>query len=332
MATDRSPTIYSVAREAKVSISTVSRVLNSPHLVKKETRNRVLAAIDRLGFVPRAAAQAHAKRKLGRIGVLTPFFTHPSFVQRMRGISSVLAVNSFELVIYPIAFPDQVYQYLETIPVTRRLDGLITMALSIENSIAKRFTANQFPLVTIEFSHPLFSNVYVDNFEGGRLAAEYLFQKGHKRFGFIGDGELPEYAIRPSDERFKGYLQYLQEKGVTLLDELVVFPYSEQVTDQIRQLLEHPQRPTAIFAANDELAMQVVSAARKEGLLVPQELSVIGFDDLDYASHIGLTTISQQLDKSGLVAAELLLSQIGGRQTEPKSAEMKLSIVERDTT
>ena len=331
MASAQDPTIYSVAREAKVSISTVSRVLNSPHLVKQETREKVLAAIDRLKFVPKAAAQALAKKQIGRIGVLTPFFTHPSFVQRMRGVSSILAANSYELVIYPVESMDQVLHYLETLPVTRRLDGVITMALSVDDGIANRFLSNRFPIVSIEFAHPSFCNVLVDNFEGGRLAAEYLLKKGYTHCGFIGDGGLPDYAIRPSEDRHYGFRQYLLKNGGELLDDHVIFPSPGDAPDQIQKLLDHHPRPTAIFAASDELAMQVLSVARKNGIRIPNDLALIGFDDLDFASHIGLTTISQQLDESGRIAAELLLKRIHDVDKPKQNVTLQFSIVERDT-
>ncbi|MEJ2551278.1 MAG: LacI family DNA-binding transcriptional regulator [Anaerolineales bacterium] len=331
MSSEQDPTIYSVAREAQVSISTVSRVLNSPNLVKQETRDKVLAAIDRLQFVPKAAAQAQAKKQLGRIGVLTPFFTHPSFVQRMRGVSSVLAANSYELVIYPVESMGQVLHYLETLPVTRRLDGVITMALSVDDSIANRFLSNHFPIVSIEFAHPSFCNVLVDNFEGGRLAAEYLLKKGHTDCGFIGDGGLPDYAIRPSEDRYRGFRQFLLKNGGKLADVHVIFPSPGDVPAQIQKLLNHHHRPTAIFTASDELAMQVLSVARKNGIRIPNDLALIGFDDLDFASHIGLTTISQQLDESGRIAAELLLKRIHDVNKPKQNVTLQFSIVERDT-
>ena len=329
MAEEQNPTIYSVAKEAHVSISTVSRVLNSPNLVKRETREKVLQAIDKLGFVPKAAAQANAKKKFGRIGVLTPFFTYPSFMHRMRGISSVLAAESYELVIYPVESMEQVYYFLETLPVTRRLDGLITMALAVDDAIANRYISNRFPLVSVEFNHHTLSSVMVDNVKGGKIAADYLIDQGYTTFGFIGDGYLPKYSLRPSEQRLEGFEQTLAEKGFTLTDDHIIFPSKEQVTEQAYEMLTHSQRPTAIFASSDEIAMQVLSIARRMDLSIPKDIAVIGFDDLDFANYIGLTTISQKLDESGKVAAELLLAHLTG---EPiRNIELELSLVLRDT-
>lgn len=331
MTTDHDPTIYSVAKEAEVSISTVSRVLNSPDLVKQETRDKVLAVIDRLDFVPKAAAQAQAKKQIGRIGVLAPFFTHPSFVQRMRGVYSVLATNSYELVIYPVTSMKQAHHYLETLPVTRRLDGLITMALALDERIANRYKKNRFPVVLIEFSHEGFSSVLIDNAAGGRMAAAYLIEKGHRKFGFVGDGGLLDYSIQPGKERHSGFEEELHNAGYEMLDEHVIFPAPDRALTELRGLLNHPQRPTAIFASTDELAMQLMSVVRQFGLRIPQDIAVIGFDDLDFAKHIGLTTISQKLDESGKIAAEQLMGFLNGRDRSAKSIELELEIIERET-
>jgi LacI family transcriptional regulator len=332
MAVEQDPTIYSVAREAQVSISTVSRVLNTPHLVTPETRKKVLTVIDRLGYTPKAAAQARAQKTFGRVGVLTPFFRHPSFVQRMRGIASVLAVNSYELVIYPVESFEQIYHYLETVRINRRLDGLITMALPIDEITVKRFQDRGFPVVMIESDHPDLSSILVDNVEGGRLAARHLIEKGHSQIAFIGDGDLPDYSLRPSDDRLQGFGEVLEENSITLLEDQIIFPTPYRVHDEVKGLLDVPNRPTAIFAASDELAMQVLMLARRKGLHVPDDLAVIGFDNLDFAGHIGLTTINQQLDESGKIAADLIMNFVRGEQDDTRTIELPLSIIERDTT
>ena len=331
MSTEQDPTIYSVAQKADVSISTVSRVLNAPHLVKKETRDKVLDAIDQLGFVPKAEAQAYAKKQLGRVGVLTPFFSHPSFVQRMRGVASVLASNSYELVIYPVESLNQIYHYLETVQLARRLDGLITMALTIDEETVQRYIRNTFPVAMIETQHDSINSVYVNNVAGGQLAAKYLLAKGYTSFGFIGDGDLPDYSLRPSDERLEGFTQILSENGIELDPDLVIHPTVHNIQAEIKGILNSHKRPGAIFAAYDELAMQTMMLARKKGLRIPEDLAVIGFDDLDFAEHFGLTTITQKLEESGRIAAELVLAQVKKFSTPVKSVELPLSIIERET-
>ncbi len=198
MSKKQPPTIYDVARTAGVSITTVSRVLNAPELVNPATRMNVLAAIDELGLVPKAEARARALRSSGWVGVITPFFTAPSFVQRLRGVASMLTPTNYELVIYTVDTLQRLKSYLETLPLTHNLDGIVFISVRLEESIVQRLIQPQLEAVLIEYPVKLFSCVEIDDLEGGRLAANTLIQKGHKRIAFIGEREIPAYGVNPS--------------------------------------------------------------------------------------------------------------------------------------
>ncbi len=327
-------TIYDVAEKAEVSIATVSRVLNAPHRVNEVTRRRVLATIDDLGFVPKAEATARARRVTNRVGVLAPFFTYPSFVQRLRGISDALAGASCELVIYNVDSAHRLRGYLESLPILRRLDGLILISVLVDDKIVERLLAHNLQTVVIETSHPALGGVEIDNRYGGEMAAQYLIGKGRRRMAFIGgDVEIPNYTLRTSVLRLAGFRAGLQAAGATLPDEYVA--QGEHGVEPARVLahallgLEKP--PDAIFAANDTLALGVLKAARERGLRIPGDLAVIGFDDLDTADHIGLTTICQSLDESGRVAVELLLARLADPDRAVHHVRLPLSVIERDT-
>ena len=146
-----SPTIYDVASAAQVSISTVSRVLNNPEKVNGATRNAVLEAINKLGFVPKAEARARALKEFRRIGVLTPFFTAPSFVQRLRGIASALQSTSYELIIFTVDSLSALNGYLETLPLTGNLDGLIVLSLQFKDHYASQLVNHGLETVLIEY-------------------------------------------------------------------------------------------------------------------------------------------------------------------------------------
>ena len=201
------PDIYDVAQRADVSIATVSRVLNTPDKVRAATRGRVLAAIDELGFVPKAEASARARKAIRRIGVLAPFFTYPSFTVRLRGVAQAIAESSYELVVYPVDSSARRDAYLATLTVMHRVDGLIVMALPFDEKMARRLLARNIETVLIEFRQEPFSSIEIDNQAGGRLAAQYLLDTGHRRCAFVGDCDLPEYAIHTSDKRLEGYWQ-----------------------------------------------------------------------------------------------------------------------------
>lgn len=327
-------TIYDVAAEAGVSIATVSRVLNTPHRVNDKTRQLVMSAIDRLEFVPKAEASARARRNHYRIGVLAPFFTYPSFVQRLRGIASVLNGSEYELVVYSVDSAQHYQIQLESLPVTRRIDGLIAMSLQLDDNSVQRLLRNELPTVLIEAHHAAFSGVEIDNVQGGRIAAEYLVNRGHRQIAFLGiDTEIPGCTLPTSAMRLDGFRTKLTEIGLPLLDVYICNAHNdmEAAYAQAKLLLSLMERPTAIFAASDLIAIGVLKAGRELGLRTPEDVAVLGFDDLDIADYLGLTTIRQSLDESGRVAVEILLNRLANPLRTVQHVHFPLTIVQRNT-
>lgn len=327
------PTVYDVASKAGVSIATVSRVMNTPEMVREATRQKVLIAIEELHYVPKAEASARARKMVGRIGVLTPFFTHSSFIQRMRGIAEALKNIPLELVIYPVDSIQRLEEYLAQLPISRRLDGLIIISLPIKDQDAQRLISSKLETVLIEFEHPLLSSIQIDDYNGGELAARYLIGKGHRRCAFIGSGELPEHSMHPEDHRLSGFRDVLESHGFNLPDESIRFPVMsyKDIRKSLRHLIGLPDPPTAIFAATDDLAIRILRAAHESGVTVPQDLAIIGFDDIDMAEQIGLTTINQSLDESGRMAIELLLARLNDPARSVHSNKLMLKVIERET-
>lgn len=331
----KSPTIYDVAKRSGVSISTISRVLNDPDMVNADTHKRVMDAIDHLGFVPRADARARALQNTNRIGVLTPFFTAPSFVQRLRGVASALSKANYELVIYPVDSMDHLQGYLSSIPLMRNIDGLIIMSLSMEDQDAQRLSKNGMETVLIEYSHPQLNSILIEDMNGGSLVAEHLVDKGYRSFAFLGDIEPPErFAIHPIKSRLMGFKQALQGAGFSLTKAYIrSAPYTSAETRQAaRELLSLPKPPAAIFAASDMQAMSVMKVAREMNRKIPDDLAIVGFDDIDVAEHVDLTTVRQHLDESGRLAAEILLSRIGESDRPLQHINLPLKLIGRLTT
>jgi len=325
-------TIYSIASEAGVSPATVSRVLNGSSKVNQQTRERVLEVIGRLEFVPKAEARARALKRHYRIGILVPFFTAPSFVQRLRGVAATLPTD-YELVVYAVNSTEILDGYLASLPLTGNLDGLIIMSLAINELQAQHLSKNHLETVLIEYPQTGFSTVEIDDIKGGKIAAEYLVEKGHRRIAFLGDTNLPEYAIHPISQRLLGFRQKLHELGISLPHQYVrLASYSlEQARQVAADFLKLPVPPTAIFAATDLQAMGVIMVARQMGLSIPGDLAVMGFDNLDMAELMELTTIQQPLDDSGRVAVELLLERITTPTHSLKHVQLPLTIIERKT-
>jgi DNA-binding LacI/PurR family transcriptional regulator len=328
------PTIYDVAREAEVSIATVSRVLNAPRRVRESTRQRVMRAVEKLSFVPKAEASARARRDFKRVGVLTPFFTALSFVQRVRGVATTLAETDYELIIYTVDSLTKLGAYLDMLPVSRRVDGLIVMSLPLDDTSARRLLDNKLETVCIEHDHPSFSCVQIDNLYGGRLAAEHLLAKGYRRIAFVGETGEPAYALHPSDQRLEGFRKALDQAGVALPETNVRRQsYSMgAVVEATLGLLDLPKPPEAVFTTSDIQAVGVLKAARQRGVRIPADLAVMGFDDIDLADYLELTTVNQSLDESGRTAVELLLARLADPGRPQQNVRIQLSVVERATT
>jgi len=332
---NRPPTIYDVAKAADVSISTVSRVINASPNVSEVTRDRVQEAINQLAFVPKAEARARAMKDFARIGVLTPFFTAPAFVQRLRGVAEGLMATRYELTIYTVESMDHLNHYLATLPVTGHLEGLILLSLRVNDESALKLKEHNLETVLIEYPRQDLNTVEINDVEGGEMAAEYLIGKGHQRLAFLGDTtDLGAYAILPITLRLQGFKHGVRQAGLSLPEEFICTSrYDVKDAERnIEPILRRPDRPTAIFCATDMQAWGVVNKARQLGLRVPEDLAVLGFDDLDFADYVGLSTIHQPLDESGRLAVEILLSHLKDPERPLRHIRLPLKIVERQTT
>lgn len=329
---DPFPTIYDVAQASGLSIATISRALNTPEKVSAATRDKVMRVIEEIGFVPKADARARALQSTGRIGVVTPFFTAPSFVARLRGIADALSPTNYEMVVYPVDSSERINHYIQTLPLTRSLDGLIIVSMAITDEDARRLRDYQVETVLIEFPHPKLNTIEIDDFEGGLMAAQYLIAKGHRRLAFVGVADLPEYAIHPESRRLAGFRKGLSRAGLPLPEEYTCnVPYRIELNESAHRMLDLTERPTAVFAATDLQAMGLLKIAREKGLRVPEDLAIVGFDDIDFADYVGLTTIRQHMYRSGKLAVELLLSRLKQPDIDVQHIKLQLELVERNT-
>jgi LacI family transcriptional regulator len=326
-------TIYDVAKRAGVSRSTVSLALNAPNRVKPATLARVLAAIDELKFVPKSEAVSRARRGVGRIGVIAPFTTYPSFARRLNGVLGATRSHSCEVVVYDEA--SAATSTLATLPLTQRLDGMIVMSIPFDDDIAERLADQNLTAVLVELERPGFSSVTIDDAAGGRMAAKLLRQRGHERVAFLGERQMTDHRyLLQSDARLNGFREELLAAGVDLPDSRVRLvdhnlAAASTATDELLSLNEPP---TAIFAHDDTLAAAALRTARVRGLDVPDDLAVIGFDDSEVAELLGLTSIRQPLEESGQTAAETLLGELANPNRSLQHITLRLTLVERETT
>lgn len=322
------PTIRDVAKRAGVGVGTVSRVLNGSPQVRDETRRKVLAAIRALGFSPNSAARQLSRGKTSTIGILAPFFTFPSFVERLTGIQSVLDQSDYDLILYSVRAPDQVLQQISTIVGQNRVDGLIVLSLPFaEEEI--RLIRPDFPVVVVDNERVQhYPHIVIDNVEGGRMATNFLIERGHRDIAFVSDRLENPFGFTSSQRRFEGFQQAMQAAGLEIHDAWCRFVEHSQraARDNARDILSQERRPTAIFAAMDTLALGVLSAIYDLGLRVPDDVAVIGFDDIEAAGYMNLTTVRQQLFESGRWSAQQMLAWLDNGESNLRNVQIKLPL------
>lgn len=327
-------TIKDVAKRAGVGIGTVSRVLNGGNSVRHSTREKVEDAIKELDYTPNLQARRLVTGKSLTVGVIAPFFTSQSVVERLRGIENVFAASDYDLIIYNIDNIERLNKYVKQLSVEEKVDGLIVISRELDPSqIAKLELANiKVVILDAESSH--LSSVTIDDVAGGYNATQHLINLGHKCIGMVADIFERQLGNDSSKDRFTGYKKALEENSLPYNPDLVLdLGLSRQDGYQMAsRLLRLPNRPTAIVAASDVLASGVLQAAREMNINIPYDLSVIGYDDIELAEFMNLTTIRQPLFDSGKSAAELLLAEMNNLEQEAQHTQLRTSVVIRGTT
>jgi LacI family transcriptional regulator len=324
-------TIARVAQEAGVGVGTVSRVINGSSSVSEATRRRVLDVVAELGYEPNATARALSTGRTRSVGVVAPFFTRPSVIERLRGVAPMLAASGYQLVLFDVERPEQRAGVFRSL--IGRVDGLLSISLAPPKADLRRLAAAGIPLVLVDQAHDELPSVIVDDVEGGRLATSHLLELGHRRIAFAGDTVDDVHGASASSRRCAGYRRALEGAGVPVDEELIVLRrHGHDAAAIADELLALPEPPTAVFAASDQQALAVIDAVQERGLDVPEDVSVVGFDDVELARYAGLTTVGQPLELSGARGAELLLSALEGEDVLQARQHLSLELVVRGTT
>jgi DNA-binding LacI/PurR family transcriptional regulator len=326
--------IADVAAFAGVGIATVSRVLNGRANVSQATRDKVQEAIRVLDYRPSSVARNLSLKRTQVIGVVTAFLTNPSPIERVRGIVTALGDSPYDLALFDVESAGRERRAFRLLADRSRTDGLLIVSFIPPAGEVARLTTAGIATVLIDARHDTLPAVVIDDVEGGRLATSYLLELGHRRIAFIGDKPTDEFRFDSSRDRTVGYERALADAGVPVRPEYVRegTPFRHIARSIAEELLQLPERPTAIFAASDTQALGVLEAARALRIAVPEELSVIGFDDIEIASYVGLTTVRQPLFESGRRGAELLLGALAGTPPPTRVETLPLELVVRGTT
>jgi LacI family transcriptional regulator len=325
-------TIRDVAQYAKVSVGTVSNVLNGSSLVKEETRQRVLAAIQVLEFHPTAAARSLSTQRTNTIGMIRSELrpqqnrieTDPIVLHLIDGITNAAMESSMGLTFWTIPVGWREMELYKRLVSSRQIDGLILFALRENDPRIAFLQEHSFPFVTFGRLDPQEGTNWVDldSANGIELAMQHLIELGHRRIGYIS----PPHEQYLARQRWEGFVRGMNAANLPLDPQLT---YEGDFSEKSGQLgthffLDHPHPPTAIVCNNDRMAFGAIRAIQARGLVVGRDVSVVGFDDIPLArySHPALTTVSQPIHEIGQSLFNLLLAQINRESTEGLGARL----------
>jgi LacI family transcriptional regulator len=312
-------TIDDVAREAGVSISTVSHVINGTRFVSETTKERVLAAIERLRYEPSSVAQSLKRDKSHAIGLLITDISNPFFTSLVRGVEDVASRAGYSVILCNTdEDPRRELSYLRMLR-RKRVDGILLAPTGITQPYLDSLVEAGFPIVCIDRPSPgrRCDAVLVENAAGACAAVEHLVGLGHRRIGII-SGLAP---VGTSSERLEGYRQALRAHRLRE-DPLLVREGNSRLDGGYRRMLELldlPVRPTAVFTTNNLMTLGALGALQARGVRVPEDVAVVGFDDFEWAMVLRprLTTVAQPTYGIGEAAARLLLERIEKRTDDP---------------
>ena len=315
-------TIRDVANKAGVSVTTVSRVLNGKDDISEPTIQKVLAVVQELGYASSLAARGMRSHRTNLIGLILHDVASLYSQEIMRGVNQAIASIDKDLIIYTSGGLNRENVAQHERHYVALLNGSVTDGAIMVTPTATQFTTHA-PLVIIDpnTEAPDYPAIIATNQEGALAAMSFLIDLGHHRIGHIA-GEM---KLISASQRLQGYKDGLAAAGIPLNEDLIEMGDYTTETAVIcaHKLLSLPDRPTAIFAANDASAIGVYQAARELGLQIPVDLSVIGFDNLRDAAHLNppLTTIDQPLEKMGTIATEMLVELVKGKSLPINPAE-----------
>jgi len=321
-------TIQDVAKAAGVSVSTVSRVINDKDDVATDTRQHVLTVIQDLGYTSNLAARSMRSLKNNLIGLVVPDIGYPYSIEIMKGINRAIAESPFDLLVYTTGDVRKIGSASHEQHYVSLLNNSITDGVIIVASAASHFITNA-PIVAVDPHqlNPSYPSVQGTNYLGAKEVVTYLLNLGHCRIAFICG--RPE--IGSAGRRLQGYRDALDDFGLEVDEQLIAPGDFTTETGYLRalELLRLENRPSAIFAANDQSALGVYQAAAELGMRIPEDLSVVGFDNISEAQYLGLTTMDQALPEMGYVATQMLIKLVNQESVEPYTYKIPTKLVER---
>ncbi len=310
------PTIYDIAREAGVSIATVSRVFNDSNCVTQKTREKVLAIADKLGYHPRALAQSLARKKTRIITVIVPVISNYFFMEVLAGMQDKIADYDYDLQIFNVKIADNLLSQADHIMKRGWGEGYIVISVHFSEKEWELLHKYGVPVVLIDEYYSGFDTISVDSIEGAYTATSHLIEQGYRSLGMI----CAKFDSKPIVDRVLGYRRAIEDAGIMVDPEMVVtgdnmerdgFTESNGY-EAMSKLLTLDNPPEACFCASDIQALGAIKAMKDYDLRIP----IIGFDDLEFSEYVGLSTMRQPMYEMGSLAIEKMVERIESRDID----------------
>jgi LacI family repressor for deo operon, udp, cdd, tsx, nupC, and nupG len=326
--------INDVAQAVGVSASTVSRALRGRPGVSDEVRDRIEAAAAKLGYTASRSASSLASGRTYTIGVLVPYVGRWFFGTVLDAAEQVFSAVGYDVLLYNLGSPEARKRFFTGLPVRKRVDAVLSLLIP-EDEESAALRSLEVPLATtVGGARPGFTVVGIDDRAGAESAVRHLVNLGHRRIGMISGASGPLHWTTPIERR-NAYLGVLTDAGIEHDPALEADgDYTVEGGERaMTELLATSRPPTAVFAQSDEMAMGALRALRRHRLRVPEDVSVVGFDDHELADVVGLTTVAQPVAEQGAEAARLLLHRLDGTDAAPPGdVRMPIRLVLRETT
>lgn len=322
-------TIYDIAARADVSIATVSRVFNGSPRVSEATRARVEGVAEALGYHPHALAQGLARKSTGVVSAVIPVLTNDFYMEVLRGIQDAVSARGLDLLVYSALMPEEVESQLGRALQRGRADGMLLLSTPVDDARAERLCASRQAAVLVDAAHEAFDSFTVDNAEGGYLATRHLVAGGYDHVAHLSVSPEPP----PARARREGYERALREAGRTpevFASDHRPYGFSEEAGyEVVSDLIARRRLPDALFAASDLQALGALSALQDAGMSAPDDVALVGFDDVRVATFARLTTVRQPMYEMGHAAAERLLERLETPGLPPVAREFRPELVVR---
>jgi LacI family transcriptional regulator, purine nucleotide synthesis repressor len=326
------PTIYDVAEQAGVSIATVSKVVNNTGRISEKTKKRVTEIMQELDYQPNSIAAALTGKKTYTIGVLVPDIANPFFAEVARALENKARETGYAIILCSTDYQmERENDYLEIL-INKQVDGIIIATEPKDLNIFKKLENRNIPFLMFSIDHLSIAShiVTTDDIRGGYLACQYLLEKGHRNIAIITELDRASGRLR-----LEGFKQSLLDNGIILDNNMVINAKSkiEEAKTAAEQILIMEQKPTAVFASTDLIAAVFINEARKANVSIPNNISIIGYDNTIHAeiTDPGLTTIAQPISDLARYAIDQLLQSIDHPNMARRRIMLAPTLIERES-